>query len=135
MKEAAKCRALCPFHHAIHSQKQMVARHAGRKYSQGKDALISRARFIRNSEFNKKKKNEYGYCSKCNLSVKNGEEAGFQWDHLNPNEKKNDVSKMMRGNSLKLILTEINKCRLLCQNCAKTWDSEQRKNQKETGFV
>lgn len=61
-------------------------------------------------------------CGETNILV-------LQFDHLNPEEKKYEISTILSNNySLKLLKEEINKCEVVCANChskrtAKTFGS------------
>ena len=55
-------------------------------------------------------------CTSCGLEYNGKNGSVFDFHHLNPTEKENTPSKLMR-NSWESIEKEINKCVILCANC------------------
>ena len=55
-------------------------------------------------------------CSHCELNVTRENAQMFDWDHRNPVEKTNPISRMNRKSD-ELFNAEIAKCDLLCKNC------------------
>ena len=64
------------------------------------------------------KKLEVGSCVSCNVKVNIGEEYLFDWDHINPETKKDSISNLTRDLKPDTeIIEEIKKCQLLCCKC------------------
>lgn len=62
-------------------------------------------------------------CSKCNEN----HPATLDFHHLDKNKKEYDVASMMcRGYSVEKVMTEVNKCIVLCSNCHRKLHWEER---------
>ena len=132
-KEEAKCRALCPCHHARHSHEQR--QEEDKDYSQDPEAVYSRAARARGRAHNNMRKRKRGECFLCHLPVVAGEESMFEWDHLGlvSGNKHRPVSAMLQC-ALSTIDEEIAKCRLLDRNCHAQWTPEQAKQANAQGL-
>ena len=55
-----------------------------------------------------------GKCAKCGFS----DIRALDWHHLDPNEKVNSISEMIRDRvSMDKLQAELDKCELICANC------------------
>jgi len=61
----------------------------------------------------------------CELCGYNAHKAPLQFDHINPSEKYKMISHLMYS-SLKILIDEIRKCRVLCANCHEIHTHNQR---------
>jgi len=66
------------------------------------------------SHFREYLNSEYFKCTKCNYT--NNIFAPFDWHHIEPKNKKYEISRMVRHTKVKLF-EELDKCILLCSNC------------------
>jgi len=57
-----------------------------------------------------------GFCQVCDLECVEGIEICFDWDHVDPSDKKSSISDLI-GRSEAMIDDELRKCRLLCCFC------------------
>jgi len=137
LKEQAKCRALCPNHHNLHSHYQDEKKRQNNTLLQTKRAIYQRNRIKRNKEHVNQIKRNLGKCEICQLKVKEGEERMFQFDHKGIVPKKNrGICELVKGRvSIARIDHEISLCRLICHNCAKVWDKKQHETRKVQGLV
>ncbi len=77
-------------------------------------------------DLNRRQKQQAGHCALCAHTVEEWGSCGFDWDHLDPQLKKNNVSTLvMEGHPLHTIRSEIAKCRLLCVYCHIDWTTHQ----------
>lgn len=60
-----------------------------------------------------------GSCKKCNLSLNDSNYYVFDFHHLNPFDKDPNFSKI-KFRSWKFIISELDKCILVCANCHRT---------------
>jgi hypothetical protein len=80
-----------------------------------------RAEHVRDQKRNVVKK-----CQLCERKVEEGFEMCFDFDHINPKTKKNNISTMVCNRaSQKALDAELAKCRLLCCYCHKDHTAEQ----------
>ena len=107
--EAEKCQILCRMCHT----KKSIIKIREKYINFEKDKAIKR-----NQEYVNKIKMNIGECDLCEKKVEDHIPECFDFDHLNPDEKIQDVSDLVHGKySIKKIAEEIKKCRLLCGNC------------------
>jgi len=56
------------------------------------------------------------FCEQCGET----ESCCLEFHHIDPDKKENDIGNMaFNGNSIKTMLAEIKKCKVLCSNCHK----------------
>lgn len=114
-KEREKCQPLCRFHHRIitHKRNKTTRRWATQEHR----------------EFVNLYKRILGECNMCGRKVTEKNVVGFDFDHIDRNTKKYNISNLC-GKSKALfeqhIQTELLKCRLLCANCHLTKAPKQR---------
>lgn len=81
----------------------------------------NKERLYLDAEIRKLRVNEWLINHKSSLECETcGENhpACLEFHHVNPDEKEHEISKMVaRGFSMKAILREIEKCKILCANC------------------
>nr|QYA18655.1 restriction endonuclease HNH [Clandestinovirus] len=122
LEELTKVRVLCCFCHRIvtHQQRQMI--------KTGK----SNATRIANQQINIAMKNKVGKCAKCDRALDQTDSkqyCAFDWDHLDPSTKTDDIASMVKGGyTTDQIRDEIAKCQLLCANCHTKRTKQQRKD-------
>ena len=75
------------------------------------------------SDRNRKFVNRYKKLLGCTLCGWNKSTWGLHFDHINPQDKTTEISKMMSV-SRREIKKEIRKCRLVCANCHRTTASQ-----------
>ncbi len=82
--------------------------------------------YKRNVKFRKKVKLWFG----CQICGYKDNPCALQFDHINPSEKKTNISRM-DNHSMKSLKEEMRKCRVLCANCHAVHNEVQRLQQKE----
>ena len=134
INEIALCRPICPYHHKLHSRDQQnVAMTNEEDLSESHKQ--KRPRTKRAHAYVLKDKMARGVCTICDRRVTPDTIPGFQYDHLDVHTKKrleHTISDLAsEGYSNERIQEEMDKCRLLCENCAKVHDAWQRKDKRE----
>ena len=131
--EITNTRILCAYHHRIHTQHQWDAR---------SDLPNMSAHAMYKKNFTKMKKDklhnikmEIGKCAICEKRVDEKECCAFDFDHLDIYEKHQPISRMYYGYKWERVLSEIQKCRLLCCNCHRKETLKQRKTRRELNWV
>jgi hypothetical protein len=107
-EELEKIQWLCVYHHRIKTR--IETKRTTRKSVLKKRAIIN------------KEKVSVGKCLKCGLECKKGEEYLFDWDHIDPEIKEYNISKLPYKtwpDFNKLWPIERKKCNLLCCCCHK----------------
>jgi hypothetical protein len=86
---------------------------------------INEARIERLAEYRQR---FYDYLKTCScIDCENNNPIVLDFDHINPEDKKHEVSKMLHdGYSWENILLEINKCDVRCANCHRIRTAEQQ---------
>jgi hypothetical protein len=74
-----------------------------------------------------KAKLDYGKCDCHGIEVTVENHRQFEWDHLNPSEKKYDISQL-HNRTDKLFYEELSKCRLVCRSFHIEHSRQQRLN-------
>lgn len=109
LEEVTKTRILCAFCHRLHTRTQ-----------------IGNTIATKNKDFVDGIKLSIGQCQMCERSVTLGTTCCFDFDHINPNEKLMNVSRMIGNHSsFEKIIDEVSKCQLLCSNCHRKKTAEQ----------
>ena len=115
--ELDRCRPLCRFCHALHSQNQ---RGVGKNPTRTKKLAYVNAIKVK-----------IGECQLCRRKVKGGELCAYDFDHVDETTKIDGICRMVNKYPLKkfksLIDDEVKKCRLLCCNCHMKHTNEQRR--------
>lgn len=76
-----------------------------------------------------------GHCFDCERKVTTNNLPGFDYDHLNPEEKINKISRMVEQYcSDEILLAEIKKCQLVCSNCHRHRTATTQKWRKLSDF-
>lgn len=84
------------------------------KFKTSKERNATRNKRIRN--IRKRWLNIYKTAKGCAICGYSKHPVALQFDHINPKDKRLDISGMTK-NSLKTLMTEVRKCRILCANC------------------
>ena len=72
--------------------------------------------------------NKYKISKGCKICGYNEHPAALHFDHVIPKEKYSEVSRLI-SSSLKILIDEIRKCRVLCANCHFIHSHNQRKKE------
>lgn len=104
--ELHKCEIVCSFCHRVRSQSRLT-------YDEKKLGYT----FIYNRKKIRNLKVEIGNCDTCKRCVESDKTSSFDFDHIDPATKVDDVGRMVASNSWEKILEETKKCHLLCANC------------------
>jgi hypothetical protein len=89
-----------------------------RSAGRANDKRLKELYVTRNKAFNIERKHERGGCEQCGRSFDETVSFHFEWAHIDPSTKVEDVSKMVgRSRPISKIAAEIAKCRLLCKSC------------------
>ena len=75
-----------------------------------------RVEYRKRKEFIRQHKLDVGACSICSLQCNMDNHVAFDWDHIDPSQKKFSLGDT-RSQPLEVVRAEISKCRLLCKNC------------------
>jgi hypothetical protein len=120
-EELTKVRPLCCFCHRVHSS---VQRGMSKKITQAKKRRHVHAIKMR-----------IGCCQVCQRMVTAETLCGFDFNHIDAEKKRDNISKMVNQyklkNFFKYIDSEIELCRLECANCHKKYTNLQRKKMTE----
>ncbi len=137
--EISKCRILCCFHHHLHSLNQQNEKRNNKSdYSKTISAGERRKKVEEKIECLRKLKvdpERFGKCEICKRPVLERETHGFDFDHIDPNEKHREISKLLGCSWENSILPEIDKCRLLCANCHRIHTQEQRQSASKNDTI
>jgi 5-methylcytosine-specific restriction endonuclease McrA len=72
----------------------------------------------RNRAYSLEQKTLRGFCEYCGLAYDAAVSHMFHWAHKDPNDKVENVSRLVgRGRNFLVLVNEIAKCRLLCMDC------------------
>ena len=122
-EEAKKCQLLCVHCHNLKSFKDSRALLKTENISSNTKLRRMNNKLVVNIKLN------IGCCQnvECNRIITDTNHMGFHFDHLDPSKKLNGISYLINGtcSSEITILTEIEKCQLLCANCHRLRTLEQ----------
>jgi Mor family transcriptional regulator len=131
-KEAAKCECLCGKCHCKISKEQEKRSMIDDKIDDSKDTYQSRLRVLRNKLFARQCKLNRKECNMCKDAVDPHNLKFYEFDHIDPDTKINNVSNLVRtGRSIKSLREEIEKCVLLCRYCHAKRTAIQQKEIRE----
>ena len=85
-------------------------------HSEGKIKILRRSRVI----------NKYKVAKGCEICGYNKHSVALDFDHINPAEKKFSISHRLQHSTIKTLVSEIRKCRILCANCHRIKTHEDR---------
>jgi Zn finger protein HypA/HybF involved in hydrogenase expression len=89
-----------------------------RSAARANDKRLKDEYVARNKAFNIERKQERGGCEQCGRPFDETVSFHFEWAHIDPATKVEDVSKMVgRSRAISKIAAEIAKCRLFCKGC------------------
>jgi hypothetical protein len=116
LDEAKKCSLLCCSCHMIKT-KQTIQTEVIDKTNTKSSVLFSRKYRKNARNYIKEIKLNSNGCAECGWFDPNNLQV-LQFDHINESDKKYNISRLAStGKNLKLIRSEIDKCRILCGNC------------------
>lgn len=117
--------------------RQCIAEYFAQHYQKNKFTYISRAKKTNLVYRARNQEKLYDFlrdksCIDCGFS----DVRALDFDHKNPNDKKTDVSAMVRSAfSWDTIMEEINKCEIRCANCHRIKTAEQQNTFKHNKIV
>ena len=105
----------------IHKER-LAAERKHKYHTTGKKKYLRRRHWL-----NKYK--EYKGCSKCGYSLHG---VAIDFDHVDPNTKRFNISQRLANSTIKLLFEEIRKCDLLCANCHRIKTLEEKQFDPDT---
>lgn len=99
-----------------HHRDKLTAERKEKYHTEGKSKIARRAKRI----------NAYKLAKGCEMCGYNEHSVALDFDHINPKEKKFSVSHRLQHSTIKTLIAEIRKCRVLCANCHRVKTQEER---------
>ena len=106
-------------------RKEKNAEYSREHYLRNKDKQI-----IANSQYKKKRRREWQTfkstlsCAQCGFS----HPAALDFHHKNPNEKEENINRIISNGQFRKASEEIKKCIVLCANCHRIHHHKEKKN-------
>lgn len=99
----------------IHKER-LATNRKERYHTEGKKRVARRARVL----------NNYKTAKGCEHCGYNEHAVALDFDHIDPNDKKFTISHRLDLSTIKTLMKEVRKCRVLCANCHRVKTHEDR---------
>ena len=97
-------------------KERLAAERKEKYHTKGKQRVARRARII----------NAYKVAKGCEQCGYNEHAVALDFDHIIPSEKKFTISRRLDLSTIKTLMKEVRKCRVLCANCHRIKTHEDR---------